>query len=251
MDVFEKCEDPTQTIKFGADIKYPSNTYYPPGTVCARDFTVHSCFTTGDSGAPLMVEDTSDDRLYVEGLLSFTKGCEGRNTILNENPATYTKLSCFLPWVAEQHGISYDGDPTTDQSCRTGQGSRTTNKVCRAIKGFTTEKECIFPFYFMGKRYDQCILMFAEFFLYPTFMCPLYSITSHIDGINNYEKMEYCSEAEQTDGTFDPSKCNGKEGRLTPFYTCKNDCPGGYKNLLFISSPQCRVWESLAVGRSC
>ena len=252
MDVFEKCKDPTETLAFGAQIKYPSNSYYPPGTVCARDFMADSCFSTGDSGAPLMVKDSSDDRLYVEGLLSFVKGCEIRvgDSVLHENPVTYTKLSCFLPWVAEQYGLSYDGDPSTDESCRTGQGSRTINKACRVIKGFTgpnayvsedEEKECIFPFYFKGKRYDQCILIdslqLGATFLYPSFMCPRKSITTKIDGINSYDELFYCKEAVQSD-PVDPSVCTGGTGydseksnfENTPFYTCKNDCPGG--NLL-------------------
>merc|ERR1712223_467022 len=120
MKIQEECADPTKMQAFGGTLKYPSNTYYPPATVCATDVTVQSCFSTGDSGSPLMVrEEDRPMRYFIEGILSFVKGCEqfvfgdrgGTKYELlqnSENPAAYAKLSCHLPWIAEQYGMSYD-----------------------------------------------------------------------------------------------------------------------------------------------
>ena len=109
MKIQETCRDPNKTQALGLPIKYPSNTYYPPGTVCALDVTTQSCFSTGDSGSPLMVrEEDRPMRYFIEGILSFVKGCEQfvfgardeNNFGLNknsENLAAYAKLSCHLP----------------------------------------------------------------------------------------------------------------------------------------------------------
>merc|ERR1712223_166280 len=129
MEIQEKCRDPNTTQVFGKPVKYPSNTFSPPATVCAVDVTSQSCFSTGDSGSPLMVrEEDRPMRYFIEGVLSFVKGCEqfvfgARNTnrtrfeLLqnSENPAAYAKLSCHLPWIAEQYGLSYEADD--DPSC--------------------------------------------------------------------------------------------------------------------------------------
>ena len=39
------------------------------------------------------------------------------------------ELSCILPWVADQYGLSYAGD-TMDTTCRVGAGQRTTTQPC-------------------------------------------------------------------------------------------------------------------------
>ena len=85
----------------------------------------------------------------------------------SENPAVYTKLSCFLPWVADQYDMEYTpgGDP--DTACLTGQGDITevTAKVCRttpsdiwADQRDQIEARCIFPFFLNGVNYSTCIL---------------------------------------------------------------------------------------------
>ena len=113
--------DPTFAQTFGEKIEFPSKTYHPPATVRAKDITAQSCFSTGESGSPLMVkEEMGPERFFIEGILSFVKGCElfsfGATTAdqshfqlfqKGENPAVYTKLSCFLPWVAKQYGLSH------------------------------------------------------------------------------------------------------------------------------------------------
>ena len=96
----------------------PLVAYYPPGLICAKDMTRQFCPTAGDSGSPLMVKN-SDDRYYIEGTLSFLKGCDqfaigardSSRTKFNllsqaESPLAYIKLSCYLQWVAEQFGLS-------------------------------------------------------------------------------------------------------------------------------------------------
>ena len=84
-------------------------------------------------------------RYFIEGILSFVKGCEqfvfGAQDENNfellqnsENPAAYAKLSCYLPWVAEQYGMSYDAPE--DESCTTGTGPQRPYKTeCRQNPG--------------------------------------------------------------------------------------------------------------------
>ena len=80
---FTKCEDPktylgsvAQTVgeTEGGEtpLTYPSNSYYPPGTVCAVEKEGKFCPTSGESGSPLMVKD-DDGRMVAEGIHSFIK----------------------------------------------------------------------------------------------------------------------------------------------------------------------------------
>ena len=66
-----KCEDP-QTEFFGLPFKHPSNSYYPPGTVCAKEVLGEFCPTSGESGSPLMVRN-DQGRMAAEGINSFIK----------------------------------------------------------------------------------------------------------------------------------------------------------------------------------
>jgi hypothetical protein len=144
-------------------------------------------------------EEKRPMRYYVEGILSFVKGCDTfdfgatnkdqtgfRLFQVSDNPAAYTKLSCFLPWVAQQYGLAYEGGgPGTDPSCREGTGARPTkDTVCRET--FLSERECIFPFYFRGNLYTQCALVEQAGFVSPVFYCPKWNITTKRDSINNY-----------------------------------------------------------------
>ena len=270
MDILERCMDPTVSQLFGLDIRFPSDTYYPPATVCAKDVTAQSCFSTGDSGSPLMVrEEKRPQRFFIEGILSFVKGCElftfgastdDRTTFQllqrSENPAIYTKLSCFLPWVAEQYGLSYEADH--DETCSKGTGpaipfnsTHLYNATCRENQGSDLnniihfqEYTCIFPFYYRGRGpYNECILFEEENFVYPVFRCPVRNITTKFPGteINHFEESleltdGYCiancePEQEDCDQLLDPERddCNPLF-RVKPFSTCKNDCPGGEYN---------------------
>ena len=79
MDI-TKCEDPktlpirptTLYPNAGRPLNYPSNSYYPPGTVCAVEKLGKFCPTSGESGSPLMVTD-QEGRMVAEGINSFIK----------------------------------------------------------------------------------------------------------------------------------------------------------------------------------
>jgi len=250
MDILDKCEDPKKNSITGEALQFPSNSSYPAATLCAKDFSKQSCFSQGESGSPLMVE--SKERFSIEGLLSFVKGCdvftfgttdaEKNNAQLNqqtENPTTYTKLSCFLPWIAEQYGMEYEGSGQEDQACLVASGGNpdSRNEVCRntpsnLVELFSGEVECIFPFYYKDKKYDGCILFEEDGFVYPVFRCPTRDITTKIDGINSFEFLPlvdgYCP-TDSTDSTspLDPSITDCSPfARRAPFSQCKNNCPG-------------------------
>jgi len=271
MAIQERCEDPTFAQAFGVPVEFPSETYYPPATVCAKDVTSQSCFSTGDSGSPLMVrEERRPDRFFIEGILSFVKGCEQFSFGISplsadqtrfqlvqnsENPAAYTKLSCFLPWIAEQYGLSYE--PEFDESCNEGTGpeppfnsTHPYNAICRQNKGTDLsgkEHPCIFPFYYRGKGpYNECTLFEEEDFVYPVFRCPVRNITTKFPGtdINHFEESleltdGYCFDMEAAlaaCNSTSPGDCNFRllnpalecfsAFKFHPFSSCKNDCPG-------------------------
>lgn len=276
MDIFEKCEDPKNST-FG-ELQCPSNTSYPAATICARDFAKSACFTSGESGSPLMVQD--DDKIfYAKGLLSFVKGrgCD----IYSNNPSAYTKLSCFLPWIAEQYDMDYEPEEENDPTCTVGTpntvsenekclepeesqprffdvGQKETkrkekcqNTPSSLQEKFAGERDCIFPFYYNGRKYDKCIVFTEDGFVYPAFRCPIYNILTKRDGINNYEieinrtatqiqnkdcpgfacqifqTPTYCAvDASDPNSDLDPTKeCDIAEKRA-PFSVCKNNCPG-------------------------
>jgi len=259
MDILDTCEDPKDS-PFCFPLKYPSNSSYPPGTVCAKDFTKRSCFSTGDSGSPLMVTNEDDTR-SIEGVLSFVKGCDqfefgeekaafsiGTTYTLEqraENPATYTKLSCFLPWIAAQYNMNYENTGLPDPACSQGTGDpQDGQNICRNTPSnfFESqnelEEECKFPFYYNGVKYDECILYNEGDFLYPVFRCPIRDITTKIDGFNSFTSSSltegHCiaknndenNPQNPEDFVLDPNiDCIPSKRRL-PFSQCKNNCPG-------------------------
>ena len=121
------------------------------------------------------------------------KGCSAFNffnsssggsqlTQLSKNPAVYSKLSCYLPWVAAQYNMDYRplGDP--DPACFTGNGDITeiTAKVCRTnpSDSWTDRKDgieapCLFPFTLNGESHSSCIMSEIEDFIRPVFRCPI------------------------------------------------------------------------------
>ena len=56
----------------GEPLNYPTNSYYPPGTVCATEVLGEFCPTSGESGSPLMVTD-GQGRMAAVGISSFIK----------------------------------------------------------------------------------------------------------------------------------------------------------------------------------
>ena len=66
------CADPTTYLFSGESLNYLTNSYYPPGTVCAVEREGEFCPTSGESGSPLMVTD-DEGRMVAEGIHSFIK----------------------------------------------------------------------------------------------------------------------------------------------------------------------------------
>ena len=142
--------------------------------------------------------DTSSNKMYIEGILSYIKGCEllsvsapeGSANLLfqeSQNPNVYTKLSCFLPWIAEQYNMEYESPGITEEECTTGTGNKTEIAgagECRCA--CSTESLCRFPFYFNGKYYDQCTMFEEDNFILPVFRCPIYDTVNKINGTNSY-----------------------------------------------------------------
>ena len=176
------------------------------------------------------------------------------------SPIAYTKLSCFLPWVAEQYGLSYDDQSANDEACIRGTGQKPPfnsthpyDTVCRQNKGsdsFGQERPCIFPFYYKGQGpFEVCSLFDRQYFDVPVWRCPVRNITTKFPGtdINHFEDdllltEGICIDIQLELATCDPTLDDGGPGcqrqldpsidchpnlRLPPFSTCKSDCPGG------------------------
>ena len=227
-------------------------------------------------------EKERPERYFIEGILSFVKGCEQlsfgaindertkfRLIQNSENPAAYAKLSCHLPWIADQYGLSYEGVP--DEGCSTGTGptvpfnsTHDYDAVCRETCDIVcNENPCIFPFYYRGKGpYDRCMLFEEDNFVYPVFRCPTRNITTKFPGtdINHFEDTieltsGICYDIDTAMATCDPDLEDGGPGcikqldpsikdchpnfSLPPFSTCKNDCPGGEFSWFHILSNSC------------
>ena len=107
----------------------------------------------------------------------------------SQNPNVYTKLSCFLPWIADQYRMSYDSFGSEDE-CTNGVGDKSEVKEageCRTQQAYVAnEALCIFPFYWNGKRYDECTMLEEDEFILPVFICPIYNSVNKIDGINSF-----------------------------------------------------------------
>ena len=73
-----------------------SDSPYPAGLVCAREFTEKACFITGDSGAPLMCPCTEGDHLELAGVASWGYGCAEPGF-----PGVYSQTSYFVSWIRD------------------------------------------------------------------------------------------------------------------------------------------------------
>ena len=134
---FVECEDSNVFDRYNFTNKFPSNTYYPAGVICAKETNRNLCPTSGESGSPLMSQDNNYtfNRFTTDGILSFVKGCGSfffgkYQSYIEEvlstldlaavdtqgevayggsfNPLVYTKLYCYLPWIAEQYDLPLD-----------------------------------------------------------------------------------------------------------------------------------------------
>ena len=144
--------------------------------------------------------DSTSSKLYIEGLLSYIKGCTllsvsepafqgGASLLFQEsaNPNVYTKLSCFLPWIAEQYNMEYESPGITEAECESGTGNKddiAEDGECRCA--CSSESICKFPFYYNGKLYDQCQMLDQDNFILPVFRCPIYDTVNKINGTNSY-----------------------------------------------------------------
>lgn len=217
-------------------------------------------------------EECRPQRFFVEGILSFVKGCDNINfgsfysnsswglAQFSDNPAVYTKLSCYLPWIAREYGMQFEaGD--VEEECVQGVGDPQDgdNEPCRATTvqygsdfadGNTTfgNPECIFPFVYNGVKYDQCLVITIFDWVYLT-RCPVRNLTITTDGISTFTTENaifgvggntlnsdseftrvngYCP-TDPTDPTspLDPTLDNcAPTERRRPFAACNNNCPG-------------------------
>ena len=129
------------------------------------------------------------------------------------NPAVYTKLSCFLPWVAAQYDMDFTppGDP--DPACLNGNGdiNEVTAEDCRTnpssnlydrVDGI--EASCLFPFTLNGVRHDTCIMDQLTNFTRPVFRCPIRTVKGAGPSGTDYTD-EHLSGGEYFQGTFCPT----------------------------------------------
>jgi len=257
MEIMDRCKDANLLTTFGTPAEFPTNTYYPPGTVCARSIYKSTCFFSGVSGSPLMIRDTDSGKIYTEGFLSFIKGCSllavgyfsgysGGQSVLfqeTEKPSVYTKLSCFLPWIAEEYDMDYNEEiEDNNQECSVGSGdvNDVNTEKCQCL--CPDESDCIFPFYYDGQRYNDCSFLEYQGFLVqgPIYRCPVRNITRKIDGINSFTPSDFikqingigfCVEEGQDPDNLtsdlDPDReCNFFERTFFAIEPCKDNCKG-------------------------
>lgn len=130
MKIQDECKEPSRTEAFDTVIEYPSKAYYPPGLICAKDVTSRFCPTAGDSGSPLMVQEEKSERFYLEGLLSYLKGCDKfsfqqSNRVIStykRNPACDTCTACtqnceytFACYSCKEFPTVWDGQTVDTQ----------------------------------------------------------------------------------------------------------------------------------------
>ena len=259
-----KCQDPNFNYKF------PSNSSYPPGVMCAVEKWREFCPSSGESGSPLMYQENG--KLTVRGLLSFSKGCSiftytssSRLSILtqeSQNPSVYSKLLCYLPWIAEQYGMDYEADDIIDPDCVTGTGDITevTADTCTVIPTSYSgsslidpvEAECLFPFTVDDRDWDGCLVSGIQDFTHPTFKCPIRTIknrnTSYFTNYNTANGQQY---NEVVNAVYCPTNSIGYEINFdVVIYTFNSDGPvfgpnGEYQ--LDPDNDQCRNQYDLIV----
>ena len=269
--VISECRDPLINPILGTNLTFPTNTYYPPGLICAKEFTRQFCPTSGESGSPLMVKD-GEGKYYAHGILSFIKGCDvfafgagnsrGNRYFLNqlsENPSVYTNLFCFLPWIADQYNLEYTPSEEIDPACSIGSGdindvtnpgNPNFNFTCRNTPSNLLEANqeielpCIFPYYFDGQLMEECIQFDQEGLFLPLFRCPIRGMTTKLNGLNSYSSDDlqniltggYCQSDQIGENNLpllnpDDDSCSSAQRRV-PFSQCKNNCPGGKMSIL-------------------
>ena len=128
--------------------------------------------------------------------MSYIKGCPG-SPLESEKPSVYTKLSCFLPWIAEEYDMDFTEtveDSNQECSVASGDVNDYNAETCRSSD--PGEYECIFPFYYNGELYDKCsYLEYLDFLVQgPIYRCPTRNITRKINGINNFTETDFITQ---------------------------------------------------------
>ena len=276
------CEDPKENEFDGRPYHSPSNTYYPPGLVCAKEYTRYFCPTSGESGSTLM--NYQGQRFLAEGIMSFIKGCgafsfskqlnffpysilPNSTTILyqqSHNPLVYTKISCFLAWVAQQYDLDYVPSEEEDAACSSGTGditdvAQSNTRQCRTnpaneFQTFPVSQEinekfseipCIFPYYLDGVLInDTCIQLDLLGLNYPVFTCPIWNITTKYPGtdINSYTIGDLTSLLEQgntVDGYCPDFNQMKPDDLYAPLNPNEEECPS-FTNLRTKPFSQCK-----------
>ena len=228
------CQDPNT-------FKFPSNSSYPPGVMCAVEKFGEFCPSSGESGSPLMVQEDSKFSAY--GISSFIKGCSvfyiasrpavGESFLVQKsiNPTVYTKLSCYLPWIAEQYQMEYEANENIDSDCVnfTGDINEVTADVCRVIATEyeagagsyldNVEAQCIFNFTVNNQDYDGCLMSGIDDFTHPVFKCPIRAVKGRnsFQYFTNYTTTSGQQINEVLNGVYCPTNSVGAIFKLDPF----------------------------------
>ena len=169
------------------------------------------------------------------------------------NPSVYSRLSCFLPWIAEQYGLTYTPSQPTEPECEEGVGNinEVTAEVCRATTDheldvqMELEPPCILPFILNNEIHNECTLVQINDFTRPQFICPIRTLRGRgtnyttADSDNTFCPTHFDSSL-HPEFTSDPVLGPNNQWELDPnnencidedkkfaFATCKNTCPGG------------------------
>ena len=187
MDIVE-CADPPWMA---------SNSFYPEGSVCALDPSTESCLDTGDSGSGLVMPRGDGSFAWV-GALSYSRGCDragtrftgqARNIFHGENPGVFSSGLCYLPWIARQYGMVWEGG-----ACSQERGDRTdadktdcatfTGAKCDFASGFPIndffDNNPLISFPVNDPRnltFNKCTLRSVESHVNLVFQCPVTSTT--------------------------------------------------------------------------
>ena len=293
------CEDFPVVLPGDQITTFLTNTYYPASTVCTQEDTPEDpiCLTGGESGSPLMSVIEGDDnmeRYTAEGVMSFTRSClsqlgkkesSSNKEVLkftSISPNVYTRLSCFLPWVAGQYNLTWEGPGPEDPKCTTAEGDLDdfNQTYCGTLPDPTVrdvgagqqapvELPCVFPYFYDGKYYDGCLQFSSNGFIIPAFFCPVFNSTEKMwheatqQDVNVFRKSTDINNAiRPTDPMcidFDTFTYNQIDGvdvynidvnpdiscseEYQPFVQCRENCKGG-KNNNYGSVPElCSTFE--------
>ena len=158
----------------------------------------------------------------------------------SENPTVYTRLGCYLSWIAKQYGMTYIATEQ-EERCEKGVGVvGGEEEKCRTTPTFIRDREerieaeCIFPYYIDEKEDKECTLNGISDFTRPQFICPIRTIkgkgnkylTKDIDA-------KYCP---TTNNMEVDDNCSSLLDARPVFATCKNTCPGGESEWLLINT---------------